>query len=204
MNPTIEQRVEELFSLYEQYGSEEYGEHVTQLQHAVQAAELAANAHHDPEVVLAALLHDVGHLYGDREGDHLRMDSFGVVDHEELGAQYLLRLGFSEHMALLVRSHVEAKRYLTARRAGYYEQLSAASKETLTFQGGPMTDQEADYFESRPEFPLMIAMREWDEAAKLPDKEVGSLQPYREMAVEVLSRISPSVSQAAPSDELPD
>lgn len=187
MHITVIDRVKQLFGLYEKYGSEEYGENVTQLQHAVQAAKLAQEAGYDEEVILAALLHDVGHLYGDHEAESERMDDYGVVDHEELGAQYLLSLGFSERMALLVRSHVAAKRYLTATRPGYYEELSEASKETLRFQGGPMTAVQAEKFSANPEFELMIKMREWDEAAKLADVEPGSLQPYRDMAERVLT-----------------
>ncbi len=187
MEKSIDARLDELFGLYDRFGSGEYGENVSQLQHAVQAAALAEEAGYDEEVILAALFHDVGHLYGDHVLAGERMDEFGVMDHEELGAAYLLELGFSERMALLVKSHVAAKRYLTARRPGYYEQLSDASKETLRFQGGPMSEEEAAAFEEHESFSLMVHMREWDEEAKHPDREPGPLAPYREMAGRLLS-----------------
>lgn len=187
MTSDLEANLEGLFALFEKYGAEEYGEHVNQIQHAVQAAELAEADGHDEETILAALLHDIGHLYG-RQLEQEQMDQFGVVDHEDLGASYLLELGFSEKMAGLVQSHVAAKRYLTARRPGYYEALSEASKETLRFQGGPMSESEADAFEAQPEFELMIRMREWDEEAKHPDRVPAPLDRYRAMARRVLLR----------------
>jgi len=50
--------------LYLQHGSSDYiGEHITQLEHALQAAHFATQNHtDDPVFILAALLHDVGHL----------------------------------------------------------------------------------------------------------------------------------------------
>ncbi len=182
----MDNNLDELFGLYEQYGSEEYGENVTQLQHALQAAACARKEGYDDEVILAALFHDVGHLYGDHGIAGERMDEFGVMDHEELGAQYLLRLGFSERMATLVRSHVAAKRYLTARQMGYYDKLSEASKETLRFQGGPMTEDEAVAFEQHTDFAMMIKMREWDEEAKIVGAEPGDLGVFRVMAENLL------------------
>jgi hypothetical protein len=59
-----------------------------------------------------------------------------VVSHERLGAEYLRRAGFGERMARLVEYHVEAKRYLTLRKPGYYDRLSEASRRTLGYQGG--------------------------------------------------------------------
>ena len=72
-------------------------------------------------------------------------------------------------MARLVEYHVEAKRYLTLRKPGYYARLSEASRRTLEYQGGVMTEAQADAFEGDPLFSVSLRMREWDEQAK----EVG-------------------------------
>src|SRR5580692_2814955 len=102
----------EVMNFYEQHGGEEYaGEKVTQLEHMVQAAQLAADQGYDEEVVLAAFLHDIGHICESGHGDN-EMDGFGIKDHEEIGAEFLKSRGFSKKVVRLVESHVEAKRYL--------------------------------------------------------------------------------------------
>jgi phosphonate degradation associated HDIG domain protein len=172
---------DEIFELYENYGGAEYaGEKVSQLEHMVQAAQLAEEQGHDEEVILAAFLHDVGHISEAANGEN-EMDGFGIKDHEEIGAEFLRGKGFSKKIARLVESHVEAKRYLTRRDPAYYAQLSDASKATLEYQGGPMREEEAAAFEQYPLFDLIIKMRKWDEDAKIEQKPLPDLQHYRQM-----------------------
>lgn len=180
--------VDEVFELYQEFGSSDYiGEPVSQIEHMCQAAELARAEGHDEEVVLAAFFHDIGHLC-----EHVMpvelMDGLGVVDHEGVGERYLLERGFSERIARLVRSHVEAKRYLTARNFDYFQRLSDASRQTLALQGGRMSPEEADAFEQSPDFPLYIRMRHWDDLAKEPGLPLPDLSIYRDMAIKHLSR----------------
>lgn len=171
----------ELIGLYRQHGGEEYaGEAITQLEHMVQAAQLAEEQGYDEEVILAAFLHDIGHICVSMQGDN-EMDGFGIKDHEEIGAAFLRSKGFSERLIRLVESHVNAKRYLTYSSPEYYNNLSEASKRTLEFQGGMMNSEEASAFEADPLFDLIIRMRRWDEAAKLEDVPVPDLSPYQEM-----------------------
>ena len=189
MTPAQAEKVtDEIMELYNGYGGNEYaGEKVTQLEHMVQAAELAEEQGFDEEVVLAAFLHDIGHISEaakDAAGgvdDDNRMGAFGIKDHEELGAEFLRGKGFSKKVCRLVESHVEAKRYLTTRDPAYYAELSDASKKTLEYQGGPMTEEEADAFEQYPLFNLIIQMRKWDEQAKIEHKPLPDLQHYRRM-----------------------
>lgn len=170
----------EIFSLYEQFGAEEYaGEKVSQLEHMVQAAQLAMEEGYDDEVVLAAFLHDVGHLLPVHDISET-MDGYGVMDHEKVGADWLLGLGMGERMCKLIASHVNAKRYLTWKYPSYYEQLSEASKKTLEYQGGRMEEAEAKAFESDPLFDLYIRMRTWDEAAKIEGKPLPDMNMLKE------------------------
>jgi phosphonate degradation associated HDIG domain protein len=178
----------EIISLYQHHGGEEYaGEKVTQLEHMVQAAQLAEQQGHDEEVILAAFLHDIGHICVSAEGDN-EMDGFGIKDHEEVGGAFLLEKGFSKRLIRLVEAHVEAKRYLTWKSPAYYEQLSEASKRTLEFQGGRMEDDEALAFEQYPLFDLIIKMRLWDEEAKIEGMPVPNLEKYHGMIVRHLQR----------------
>ncbi len=170
----------QIFSLYEQFGAEEYaGEKVSQLEHMVQAAQLAMEEGYDDEVILAAFLHDVGHLLPVHDVSET-MDGYGVMDHEKVGADWLLGLGMGERMCKLIASHVNAKRYLTWKYPSYYEQLSEASKKTLEYQGGRMDEAEAKAFEADPLFDLYIRMRTWDEAAKIEGKPLPELDELKQ------------------------
>ena len=178
---------DEIIEIFRVKGGEDYaGEEITQLEHACQAAQLAEQQGFDDEVILAALLHDLGHLLSEDEEDD--MDGFGVKDHEAVGANFLKEKGFSEKVTTLVNSHVAAKRYLCFANKRYFENLSEASKMTLAFQGGPMTEAEAKAFEQNPLKNLIIRMRTWDEEAKLTDVPVPSLQVYKDMIVRHLRK----------------
>lgn len=175
--------VNEIFSLYENHGNADYiGEPVSQLEHMCQAAELAEEEGYDDEVVLAAFFHDIGHLCEFIMPVEL-MEGVGVLDHESIGQEYLVKKGFSQRVAKLVRSHVEAKRFLTFRFPEYFEKLSDASKLTLQHQGGRMNAEEADAFETDPMFDLFIKMRTWDDLAKITNKALPDLNKYKQMAV---------------------
>jgi len=181
---TTEQTIDHVFEIWERHGQDDYiGEPVSQIEHAVQAAALAASAGCDDEVVLAAFFHDFGHLCCPEAES---MDGYGTVDHEKLGAGYLRRLGFPDRLCRLIESHVQAKRYLTFKNPAYLGRLSEASLMTLTFQGGPMTPDEAAAFESDPLFPLYLKMRTWDEQAKEEHFPLPDLARYREMTRRLL------------------
>ena len=178
--------VDEVFSLYEQYGAADYiGEPVSQIEHMCQAAQLAEKEGYDEEVILAAFFHDIGHLC-----EHIyevdTMDGYGIVDHEGLGSQFLREKGFSEKIARLVESHVAAKRYLTYKHPEYYDRLSGASRMTLQKQGGVMNESEAKAFEEDHLHTLFIKIREWDDRAKVEQVPLPSLQVYKQMALQHL------------------
>jgi phosphonate degradation associated HDIG domain protein len=180
-----EEVVEKVFSLYDKHGNEDYiGEPVSQLEHMSQAAALAEAEGYEDEVVLAAFFHDIGHLCADEAES---MGGMGNVDHEKLGSDYLLSLGFSQRLADLVECHVIAKRYLTYKHPEYYSQLSEASKATLGYQGGPMNAEEAAIFEANPDKELYIRMRYWDDKAKEMHIPVANISHLKEMAVRHLS-----------------
>jgi 2-amino-1-hydroxyethylphosphonate dioxygenase (glycine-forming) len=173
------QTVTEIFNLFEKHGHDQYFEEpVTQLQHACQAAEFAYTEGYDEEVIIAALLHDIGHLCVEAN-DHNAMANLGIKDHELEGANYLHQKGFSEKVCKLIGAHVAAKRYLTATNPTYYNNLSEASKRTLEFQGGVMSKDEIQAFQNDPYFSLYIRMRIWDEMAKNPTTPLPDLSFYK-------------------------
>jgi phosphonate degradation associated HDIG domain protein len=178
MNPPIDTVIHEVFTLLTQSGGEAYfGEAVTKLEHAEQCAWCARQAGADDELVLAALLHDIGHLLEDE--DAIRDENVGVVNHDKIGERWLLERGFAPRLAALVGGHVDAKRYLTATNESYLDRLSPASQATLALQGGPMSPAEAGAFAHDPALRDILRLRSWDEMAKDPQWTGPRLESYR-------------------------
>jgi len=176
--------VEEILALFESAGQSAYlGEAVTQLEHALQCAQLARDAGADNEMMLAALLHDIGHLCAPAGPEGV-----GVVDHDEAGARYLRERGFSRRLTALVGGHVAAKRYLTATNPSYFNTLSPTSVTTLRLQGGPMNPDEASAFECDVLAADKLQLRSWDEAAKRPGWKVAPISSYRDLLLAHLNR----------------
>ncbi len=170
---------EAVFALYRTRGHERYGESVTQLEHALQCAMAAETAGAAPELITAALLHDLGHLL---HRDAAQAAALGIDDrHEALGAKCLDAL-FGSAVARPVALHVAAKRYLCRQEPGYRAGLSAASEASLAVQGGTMDPQEAQAFEAEPFARSAVALRRWDEAAKVPGAATPDLAHFRAIA----------------------
>ena len=154
-------------------GARDYlGEPVTIGEHLLQAAALAEAAGADSPLVAAALLHDIGHLLGEKPSSRGGLGGSSPrastdVRHGEAGARWLSQW-FGEAVTEPVRLHVAAKRYLCAVDAGYFGLLSAESVRTLSLQGGPMTAAEAAAFEALPHARDAVAVRRWDDQAKDP------------------------------------
>jgi len=179
--------VDRIFELYSRFGAANYiGEPISQIEHMAQAAELAMLEGYDDEVVLAAFFHDIGHLCVTKTDDS-DLNGLGIVKHEKIGADFLRGLGFPERIAILVESHVEAKRYLCWHDPEYFHKLSDASKRPLALQGGFMNEDEAIAFESNPLAELMIKMREWDDLAKEVNIPLIDLQILKRKMLSVLA-----------------
>ncbi|KAL7949334.1 hypothetical protein V8C42DRAFT_361880 [Trichoderma barbatum] len=178
------------------------GEPISQLQHSLQCAALAAEASPsvDEATQIAALLHDVGQFAPAEDliassslpiqnlGDAPTTQSVGRVGHETLGARLLLSLGFSDKVARLVQSHVAAKRYLCAVDEFYNDLLSEASKKSLFYQGGSMSAEEVKEFSSGPWCQEMCQLRKWDDEAKVEGLAVRDVQSWREVIKRQIGR----------------
>ena len=132
--------VQSLFEYMQIHGQSNYDEVVTQIEHALQSANLAREQGADAAAVTAALLHDLGHFLLD---EHAGNDDFLSDDHfhETIGAELLERY-FPAKVVDPVRLHVPAKRYLCTVDEAYHGQLSAASQRSLELQGGRLSEQE--------------------------------------------------------------
>lgn len=179
--PPANQATDVLRDLFARKGALHYGEDVTQLEHALQGATLASAAGEPWPLVLATLLHDVGHLVH-RDAANAFRD--GVDDrHEEIGARYL-QCWFTPAVTEPVRLHVAAKRYLCCVAAAYRAALSPVSHRTLALQGGPMTKAEAHEFLARPYAHDAIRLLRYDEAAKEPGAPTPGLEAFLQALVE--------------------
>ena len=158
--------IDQIVGLYQAKGGREYeGEGVTQLEHALQSAQRAEQDGAAPELICAALLHDIGHLINDRgETPTLR----GEDDLHQYMALPFLRPAFPEAVLGAIRLHVDAKRYLCAIRPGYREALSEDSKRSLELQGGVFAPAQAERFIRQPFAADAVKVRLWDDAAKVP------------------------------------
>jgi phosphonate degradation associated HDIG domain protein len=169
--------IDRLFTLFGEKGQGAYfGEAVTQTEHALQCAHLGEQSGAGPELIAAALLHDVGHLLHGLPEDVAERGLDGR--HEEGGAAWLNR-AFGPAVVDPVRLHVAAKRYLCAVEPDYRAGLSDASQRSLRLQGGPMSSEEVSCFEQEPYFRAAVAVRRWDDAAKVPGQVVPGLEHYR-------------------------
>jgi phosphonate degradation associated HDIG domain protein len=167
---------ETLVGLMASNGGESYfGEPVTVLEHCLQAAHFARQAQSPDALVLAALLHDVGHLLH-HEGEDIA-DQGIDTRHEELANQLL-----SDHLPASViepiRLHVAAKRYLCFTDPSYLAALSPSSVLSLRLQGGPMSGGEAEAFLALPFAREAVTLRHWDDEAKIPNLAVPAIQTY--------------------------
>lgn len=156
---------------HEQYGSEA----VSQLEHALQCATLAAAANSPGRLIVASLLHDIGHLTHDLGEDAAER---GIDDRHEHRATGLLKQLFGPAVAEPVKLHVNAKRYLCAVDQDYWASLSPASQTSLELQGGIYTPAEAEVFLSQPFAPDAVALRRWDDCAKDPQCKTPGLDHF--------------------------
>jgi phosphonate degradation associated HDIG domain protein len=167
---------DQIVPLLQTRGAEQYGsEAVSQLEHALQCATLAEQAGAGAELITAALLHDFGHLIHDLGDDPAER---GIDDVHQYMALPFLRPLFPDAVLEPIRLHVDAKRFLCAMEAGYWEALSPASKLSLELQGGRYAPEEVERF-LRLEFAMdAVKLRRWDDHAKVPGKHTPDLAHF--------------------------
>ncbi len=166
-------------SIFERRGGEEYlGEPVNMGQHMLQGATIAEQNGQPDEIIVGALLHDIGHFTS--EFGTFTMDDTEDRHHEDAGAAVLERF-FPSIITDCVRYHVAAKRYLCATRPEYFQRLSEASIHSLNLQGGPMSVDEVVEFEKNPNLKQIIAVRYLDDAGKRPDMETPDFWHFAPM-----------------------
>ena len=173
-----------LEDIFERRGGEEYlGEPVTMAEHMLQGATIAEQNGMPEEIIVGALLHDIGHFTS--EFGTFSMDDDEDRFHEEAGAEVLAAF-FPSVITDCVRFHVAAKRYLCATKPDYFDRLSEASIHSLNLQGGPMKADEVVEFERNPNLKQIIQVRYLDEAAKRADMNTPSFSHFAPMVQRIV------------------
>jgi [1-hydroxy-2-(trimethylamino)ethyl]phosphonate dioxygenase len=177
---------DELEAIFAEKGSSAYfGEDVSQLEHALQAAYFAQQEGASDALVVAALAHDIGHLVEEIAED---IADHGVdAKHEEIGYRWLSQR-FDKDVVEPASLHVSAKRYLCATDPAYFGKLSAASVQSLELQGGAMNAGEVKAFEANAYYREAVALRHWDDRAKVVGLATPPLEFYRELVNTVATR----------------
>jgi [1-hydroxy-2-(trimethylamino)ethyl]phosphonate dioxygenase len=170
---------DEVLKIYGARGAGLYfGERVSITEHGLQAAWFARVESAPEPLVIAALLHDIGHLLEAVPDDLAEWTS--DARHEEIGARWLAER-FRPEISEPVRLHVPAKRYLCATDSDYFRQLSSASVHTLRLQGGPLSSEETQAFERKPYYREAVRVRRWDDQGKVAGLETPPLEAYLEL-----------------------
>jgi [1-hydroxy-2-(trimethylamino)ethyl]phosphonate dioxygenase len=168
---------DEVLSIYGRGGSAAYfGEAVNMTEHGLQAAHFAQLADAPDALVIAALLHDIGHLIDSAPDDIA--DWTSDAQHELSGARWLAAR-FGPEVSEPVRLHVPAKRYLCATDPDYFTRLSPASVVTLKLQGGPMSRVQIAAFEAEARHREAVLVRQWDDQGKMAGLATPDLAHYR-------------------------
>jgi len=185
-NLTSDTVVAFLGDIFERRGGEEYlGESVSMGEHMLQGATLAEQAGFPEEIIVAALLHDIGHFTS--EFGTFTMSDTQDRRHEDAGAE-VLEAFFPTIVTDCVRYHVAAKRYLCATKPEYFNRLSQASVHSLNLQGGPMNEQEVAEFEKNPNLKDIIKVRYLDDAGKDPDLTTPDFWHFAPMLQRVIDQ----------------
>ncbi len=182
--PTRDTIVAFLADIFERRGDEEYlGEPVTMAEHMLQGAHFAEQAGESEILIVATLLHDIGHFTSE-------FGTFSMADtedrhHEEAGAQ-VLEAFFPKLVTDCVRYHVAAKRYLCATRPDYFDALSEASIHSLNLQGGPMTKAEVSEMNQNPNIQDIVQVRLYDDQGKVAGLKTPAFAHYAPMVQRVV------------------
>ncbi len=180
--------VDFIADIFARRGGEEYlGEPVTMAEHMLQGAHFAEKAGEPEVIIVAALLHDIGHFTS--EFGTFSMDDTTDRFHEDAGAD-VLQPFFPALVTDCVRYHVAAKRYLCAAKRAYFKRLSEASIHSLNLQGGPMSADEVAEFETNPNFREIVKVRYYDDAGKRANLQTQPFSHYAPMVQRVVDGVA--------------
>ena len=169
----------DIIEIFQTRASAQYGgEAVSQFEHAMQCAHLADKAGEEDSTVVAAMLHDLGHLLVDKRVSANDETQERDDLHQHIAIPFLRGL-LPDAVIEPIRMHVDAKRYLCAVVPTYWESLSPASKRSLELQGGIYTATQCEAFMSQPFADVAVRLRRYDDLAKDPQAVTPNLAHFQ-------------------------
>ena len=169
--------------LFHLYGKNKYDSDISYLEHALQSASDAELNGYEPPMIIAALVHNIGHLVIEAEKDScIIFEDMSIKnkknhDYENYGVEYLKDLGFNSRVLDLILGSIDSRRYLS-RDDGYYKNLSDQEKNILQIQGGPMNDQEKNIYLENKDYSLYIALRFFVSSTHMVGRKTKELEYY--------------------------
>lgn len=142
--------------------------------HGIQCAMQAEKHGADEPMIVAALLHDIGHVFSPEA-------PIGTTDYDdkhEIYGTLWLRNAFVAEVTEPILRHVPGKRYLVSTRKEYWDRLSQGSKDSLVQQGGKMSPQELEAFEFMSFSREGVTLRLWDDDAKVKGLKLAPIERY--------------------------
>jgi predicted HD phosphohydrolase len=177
-----------LIEMYEGRSGRPYGgSRVDQRLHAVQAGWLARERGGTPSFVVAALLHDIGHMVRRDLGGHPVAQDVDDDhdDHEQVGATWLARV-FGPAVAEPVRLHSAARRHPCATQRGCPGGLARDAGRCSASKIEPMSVDEARRFERLAHWRDAVALSRIDESARDPRGPCPAFGEFRHEVVAAL------------------
>ena len=176
---------ENLLNWLEDEGRSKYDEGVNQFEHSVQTAMIAKKNKSSFSLIVAALLHDIGHLI---LNENTSKDDFlnYALNNELIGAQWLENK-FPRSVIEPIKLHVSAKRYLCSLNNKHYSKLSEASKRSLQLQGGLMNKKEQRIFQKNLFSKDAIMLRKWDDDAKVKNFQIMPIRNFKNDIIMMLN-----------------
>ena len=170
-------------SILDRHGDREYnGMGLSVLEHMLQSAAEAETADAETQVVIATLLHDIGHFVVEFPADMKNTEDTG---HDEVGAA-MLEPYFGPEIVEPIRQHVRAKRYLCTVEPSYYDNMTIPVKHSFRLQGGMMSAAEVKEFEALPFSEVATKLRRWCDFAMIPGRKTKQFEEYYSLIESVL------------------
>lgn len=207
----VDRVYDDLSIIYRSEGHHQYDPFISHLQHAVTSAFVATQGvsfmekdMNKSDMVVASLLHDIGHLL---VREHRHQENFLQKDkrHELIGTNYLRRHGFSPAICMSIQLHVQAKRAMQTilkdkQLTDFVDafemfdvaesfEISETSQQSLCIQGGCMTPEELKTFFNQPFALNSLVLRGIENISKQTDVQMDNIPKwydYEEVVKHVL------------------
>ena len=193
--PSWQTAYEQVTDSFDKASTIRYGESaVTEIEHALQCAELADHAGADDDLVFAAMLHDVGRYAVPQELVSDTLQDVEIAEdargHGERGAQLMANM-LPARSLFCIQYHAESKIYLCQTNPNYRASLAGASVKTLAVQSANYDQARLDDLSGHRWWQDALRVRVWDDTAKVKGRETRPLGYWIDRLEKFMGEIHP-------------